>query len=223
MLNSRRRGFTLIELLVVLAILAILMIIALSMIQTNRDKAVDSKIKADLQRLKIVFEDYHADNGCYPPPSFFDDPSDCGASHLAPYLSTIPCNQKGGNPYTLERDPTGCEWFKIYADLSLSTDPQALELCSPSGSSLGNYATSSDNVVPSVLCDTQSSSSAPSSAPGVSPLPQGHNYYYCSAQGNCTSFNEESHVCTPYFVDNPNCNGTISPCATQFVGSCTSL
>lgn len=221
--NSRRNGFTLIELLVVLAILAILMIIALSMVTHNRDKAQDSKIKSDLHRLKLVFEEYHSDNGCYPPPDFFDDISDCGSNHLAPYLGSIPCNQKGGNPYTVERDSTGCEWFKIYANLAIESDPQALALCSDTGSSLGNYATSSDNVVASVSCDNQPGSANPSSAPGVSPLPQGHNYYYCSAQGNCTSFNEESHVCTPYFTDNPNCNGTISPCAAQFVGSCTSL
>lgn len=223
MFKHKRRGFTLIELLIVIAIIAILVVIALSMVKSNRDKATDSRIKSDLHRLKVAFEDYHADNGCYPPPSFFDDPSDCGSAHLAPYLSSIPCNQKSNNPYTLERDPSGCEWFKIYANLLISSDPQALKLCSSSGSNLGNYAISSDNVVPSVLCDAQSGSAAPSSAPGVSPLPQGHNYYYCSAVGNCTSFNEDTHVCTPYFVDNPNCNGTVNPCAAQQVGSCISL
>lgn len=222
MYREKAKGFTLIELLIVITILAILLILSLGLVRTNRDKAADSRVKADLHKLKIAFEDYHADNGCYPPPTFFDEPSDCGSSQLSPYMSSIPCNQKNGIPYTLERDPTGCEWYKLYTDLIVESDPQILALCSSTGSTLGNYAVSSENVIPSVNCDVFTSA-APSSGPGVTPLPQGHNYYYCSAVGNCTSFSEDTHVCTPHFVDNPNCNGTQSPCAAQFVGTCISL
>jgi prepilin-type N-terminal cleavage/methylation domain-containing protein len=216
-----KKGFTLIELLISISILAILVVIALSMVRSNRDKADDAATKADLQRLKIAFEDYYGDNNCYPPAEFFDSADDCGSNHLAPYLGSLPCDNTTDLPYVLETDATGCNWFKLYTNLKFAdADPSAQSLCGSGGSSLGNYGVSSDNVALTVACTTAPTSSPASSGTGEQ-LPPGHDYYYCSALGNCTSFDSELFVCSPYYTDNPNCNGGPNPC--QSVGSCTPL
>ncbi len=217
-------GFTLIELLVTVAILAILIMIALSMVRTNRDKADDAKTKSELNRLKIAFEDYYADNNCYPPSSYFDESSDCGSSQLTPYLGAIPCNRQTNLPYILETDPTGCTWFKLYTNLKASeSDPEAQALCAADGSNLGNYAISSDNVRPLVYCEA-TESSTPSSTPTPSPTPTpsfdpNSEHYYCSSLNNCTSFDPNVYICSPSYANNDNCDGGTTPCQT--VGSCT--
>lgn len=228
--NTNRKpqshGFTLIEVLVVVAIVAILVIIAIGALRGNRSKADDASVKAELVRLKTAFEDYYGDHNCYPPAEFFDEPSDCGSNNLTPYLNNLPCNPQTNEPYVVETDATGCSWFKIYADLkSSSTDPQALALCDDTGSTLGNYGISSDNVTLRVLCpENLASSPQPSSGNNTNPtpLPVGYNYYYCSGIGNCTSFDSNTYVCTPYFVDNPDCDG-IGPNKCSTVGSCQQL
>lgn len=213
-----KSGFTLTELLVSVAILAILVIIALSMVKTNRDKADDAKTKSELIRLRVAFEDYYGDHNCYPPAEFFDSADDCGSNNLAPYLGSLPCDRHTGLPYVLETDPTGCNWFKLYTNLRTSeSDPAAQALCATDGSQLGNYVVSSSNVAATVYCEN-----VPSSAPAATPptqLPAGHNYYYCSALNNCTSFDPSIETCTPYYTDNPNCGGTVSS-KCQTVGSC---
>jgi prepilin-type N-terminal cleavage/methylation domain-containing protein len=213
-------GFTLTELLISVAILAILVVIALSMVKTNRDKADDAKTKAELDRLRIAFEDYYSDHNCYPPAEFFDDASDCGSNNLSPYLGNLPCDRHTNLPYILETDATGCSWFKLYTSLRTSqSDPQAQALCASDGSNLGNYVVSSSNVTATVYCDV-----IPESSSGQPPtqLPEGHNYYYCSAVNNCTWFNHTIETCTPYYTDNPNCGGN-GDTKCQSVGSCQRL
>lgn len=216
-----KKGFTLIELLIVVSILAILVILAINLLRGNRDKADDAATKSDLNRLKIAFEDYYADHNCYPPASYFDDASDCGSSQLSPYLNRIPCDRHTDLPYILETDQSTCSWFKFYTTLnSASSDSDAVALCNDSGSSLGNYAVSSDNVRPLVLCSTNPAPSptpTPSSVPNPSYDPA-LNYYYCSSLSNCTSFDPAIYVCTPSFPSNPSCDGGTNPCQT--VGTC---
>ncbi|TXH02007.1 MAG: type II secretion system protein [Candidatus Moraniibacteriota bacterium] len=198
-----KKGFSLIELLVVVAILAILVTIALSMVTSNRDKATDAKTKSDLNRLKIAFEDYYGDHNCYPPAEWFDDASDCGSDVLKPYLNSLACNRKTDLPYAYVTDSTGCSWFKLYGTLLVDSDNDALTNSTVVDSIPYNYGVSSSNT---------------SLVDAPSPLPANHYYYYCSAVGNCTSFNASTHICNPYYVDNPNCDGGTSPC--QSVGSC---
>lgn len=205
----KKKGFTLIELLVVVTILAILIVLGLSLVGRNRDKAADAKVKSDLSRLKIAFEDYYGDHNCYPPPEWFDEAGDCGSNVLAPYLNTLACNPKTGLPYAYVTDATGCVWFKLYGVLNVGTDSQALSSPLTIGSYTYNYGSSSDNV------------SLGNIGGGGTPLPPGHNYYWCSNIGNCTSFNYSTHTCTPSYTDNPNCDGGATPC--QSIGSCTQL
>ncbi len=200
-----RKGFTLIEVLIVVAILAILVIATLLSFASQRRKAEDARVKSDLSQLKIAFENYYNDETCYPPITLFDDANDCGSNGLSPYLSNIPCNKSTGQPYHVEKDPTGCKWFKLYAPLENSSDPDAFTTPVSLGSELYNYGVSSSNVDAQVL--TQ--------------LPSGHNYYWCSGVGNCTSFDSTQFICTPYYTDNANCDGGPTPCQT--IGSCTPL
>lgn len=204
---QKKLGFTLIELLIVVSILAILVVIALSMVQGNRDKAEDAKIKSELNRLKIAFEDYYGDHNCYPPAEYFDEASDCGTSQLSPYLNAITCNPKTRQPYAYVTDDTGCVWYKLYGFVSNEQDALISPPLSIDTHSY-NYGVSSSNT--SVASTTNPNA-----------LPLGHNYYYCSSINNCTSFNHETTVCTPYYTDNPNCDGGANKCQT--IGSCQPL
>lgn len=207
----KKLGFTLIELLVVVAILAILILAALSMIGNRRDAATDAATKAELHRLKISFEDYYADNNCYPPASYFDASDDCNSAALSPYVKSLPCDDATGQPYVYETDSTGCGWFKLYAKLKAPhKDPEAQAQCdNTNGSSLGNYVEHSDNVAATVHCDIVYPS--PSSPPVV--YEPGHQYYFCSTSHNCTSITNFNIICDPTFVDDSNCGGTVgSPC-----------
>jgi general secretion pathway protein G len=84
-----------IELLIVIAIIASLAVIFLLMARTQISRARDADRKADLNRIKIAFEDYYNDNGCYPPATILDN---CGGPELRPYLDKVPCDPDG-NPY----------------------------------------------------------------------------------------------------------------------------
>ena len=70
---SNRSGLTMIELLVVLAILVILIILAFMAWRGQINKANDAKRKADLERLKVTFEDYYNDKECYPDAAILDN------------------------------------------------------------------------------------------------------------------------------------------------------
>lgn len=196
-------GFTLIEVIILVAIIALLGLALIVSLTHHRQQAEDARIKSDLNRLKIAFEDYYNDHNCYPPSTWFDGPEDCSSSVFQPYLTTIPCSSKTLLPYPLETDSTGCKWFKIYGSL---TTPSSTTTCSSTGSTLGNYGTSSSNVTISVLC---SPSPTPSLPPSPVPSPIPNNTYYCSAIGNCTYFDPNIWNCTPSYSD-PYCSGSNS-------------
>lgn len=195
----KKPAFTLIELLIVVAILAILTLTVLSSLSGQRTKGEDAKIKADLARLKIAFEDYYNDHNCYPPPAWFTAAANCGSTILAPYLQTLTCDPKTGLPYPVETDPTGCTWFKIYANLSTLSDPDLLSLTYSQGNvtKTANYGVSSSNI-----------SLLPSPAPSGS----AQQMYYCQQINNCTLV-PAGRTCTPSYPS-PNCDSaTGNPCA----------
>ncbi|KKU46847.1 MAG: hypothetical protein UX62_C0005G0007 [Microgenomates group bacterium GW2011_GWA2_46_7] len=211
----RKQGFTLIEILIVVSIIAILMLTLSFSITRQRDKADNARIKSDLSRLKIAFEDYYNDHNCYPPADWFDDSSDCGTPHLTPYLNQIPCDPHTGRPYPLEKDGACGTWFKLYGKLTNPTaDPQAVAQFSESGSTLGNYGVSSSNTVVSVVFATPT--------PTPTPAPSGttqntYSYCYNAANKDCNSFDPTVQNCTPYFINDDYCGGCLAN------GSCTPL
>ena len=188
-----KNGFTLIEVIIVVTILALLAIVLLSTVTKQRVKGEDARVKSDLERLKIAFEDYYNDNNCYPPDTWFDEASDCGSGNLSPYLSSIPCDFRDGVPYHLDHPEGGtCGSFALYANFRNEEDPSAFDVTSQTGGSY-NYAVSSTNIslgAPDTGGDTGGET----------------NGYYCSAQGNCTTI-PTGRTCSPTFAD-ADCGGT---------------
>lgn len=221
-------GFTLIEVLIVISILALLAMGVFFSVSRQRMKADDARAKADLALLKIAFENYYNDHGCYPPADWFDSQDDCGSNKLMPYLNTIPCDHNTGLPYVLETDATACVWFKLYATFDLpGSDEQALAQRSATGSKKGSYGVSSSNVTVTVYSDPNTSSPissptpTPTSTPTPPPTPSPVRYFCLFAgpgngiPGNCNTLSP-GQTCTPTYSD-PNCGadhcaGTTSTC-----------
>jgi type II secretion system protein G len=65
-IKRNKKGFTLIELLVVIAIIGLLATIVLVSLNNARNKANDTRIKADLSQMMLGIEMYYADNSAYP-------------------------------------------------------------------------------------------------------------------------------------------------------------
>jgi len=59
------RGFSLIEILLVIAIIGILAGIAVPLFLGERTKAMQAEAKANLETLRLLEEQYYAENGCY--------------------------------------------------------------------------------------------------------------------------------------------------------------
>lgn len=62
---TNKKGFSLIELLIVIAILGILATIAIPTFLGQKKKAAFSEAKSNLESLRLLEEQYFAENGCY--------------------------------------------------------------------------------------------------------------------------------------------------------------
>lgn len=150
-----RQGFSLIEILIVMAILVILMTIMAMTINpiAMRQKAGDARMKKDLQRIKVAFEEYRSDKKRYPNNSAPDylltklmTRENCGTGVFAPWLVPWPCDSNG-NPYAIRaEDGDWPRWFKVVAKLDNEKDGDIpVELRSLD---IGyNYGVSSDNIL----------------------------------------------------------------------------
>jgi prepilin-type N-terminal cleavage/methylation domain-containing protein len=84
MLKAAKRGFTLIELLIVIIILTILIGIVVGVsFQSNKNRANDVKMKADMDRVAKKLEEYFADNEQYPAAIY-------GGTFETDYMKTTP-------------------------------------------------------------------------------------------------------------------------------------
>ncbi len=119
-LNKKiHQGFTLSEVLIVVGIVVILSLIALIGINPSAQifRGFDTRRRADLNKIKIAFEAYYSDKGCYPPASVL---SQCGSDVLKPYLDSIPCDPNEGTPYKIKvvpEDSVCPQAFAIYSTL----------------------------------------------------------------------------------------------------------
>lgn len=65
--QKRQRGFTLMELLVVVTIIGILVAVALPAYRETIQRTKEAVLKENLFRLREAIDQYHADQGRYPP------------------------------------------------------------------------------------------------------------------------------------------------------------
>ncbi|MFA6814522.1 MAG: hypothetical protein WCR60_03190, partial [Patescibacteria group bacterium] len=121
--KKTQMGISVIEVLMMVAILLLLMVALYRTIGRDVDKARDADRKNDLKEIKIAFENYYNDKGCYPPPGSLDD---CGDTSLAPYLAQIPCD-KLGQPYlylpVANASGSSCGGYRVLTKLTILNDP----------------------------------------------------------------------------------------------------
>jgi prepilin-type N-terminal cleavage/methylation domain-containing protein len=122
-------GLTMIELLISVTILAILITVGMVNFGGAQRRTRDAERKRDLQDIKIAFENYYNDNGCYPAAGTMDS---CGAATLSPYLKQIPCDQTTGDPYGYVPLANACQGYRLYTQLEETRDEDIVSVgCSP--------------------------------------------------------------------------------------------
>ena len=129
------RGFSLAELMIVIVIIAVLALFGILAFHRQSIRGNDVKRKSDLEKMKILFEDYYNDNDCYPQMATWNaynciDGS--GGQFFAPYLSgqNIPCDPVTNERYlyiTIPEDQpanvSACSGYKLFAALGNRSDP----------------------------------------------------------------------------------------------------
>lgn len=218
--THNRTGFTLIEIMIVVAIVVILAILAMFMLTNNLAKSRDGKRKADIDRIKIAFEEYYDDQNSFPPDTIL---SNCGGDEFKPYLPNIPCDPKTKKPYCYVYDETdGGQNYRILSSLEYQDDPIIEQLnchsegvycgfedeCTPLGYSRFNYGVSSTNIV---VASENIGEVVPSPTPSPSPSPtppMAGNHHACSRAGVCNYYDNPTgapNYCPLTFAAS-NCN-----------------
>lgn len=217
---NKRPGFTLIEVMIVVAIVVILAILAMFMLTNNLAKSRDGKRKADIDRIKIAFEDYYGDQNTFPPETIL---SNCGSDEFKPYLPNIPCDPKTKKPYCYIYDTdNGGQNYRILSSLEYEDDPIIEELnchnegvycgfedeCTPLGYSRFNYGVSSTNIV---VASENIGEVTPSPTPTPTPVPLPSTVpgqHACSRGGVCNFYDNPTgapNFC-PLTFSHPQCN-----------------
>jgi type II secretory pathway pseudopilin PulG len=110
-MNNRKNGLTLIEVMIIMVIAVSFFILGFVVLYSQIGKSRDAKRKDDLQRIRIAFEDYFNDNGCYPRSEVLED---CGGDTFKPYLEKIPCDPESKEPYLIYVQQTVCpSWYIV--------------------------------------------------------------------------------------------------------------
>ena len=135
-LTSLQLAFTLIEVLLVVAIIVLLSLALLFNYQRHLMRSRDAVRKSDLTKIKLAFEEYYNDHGCYPPPHMLSQCGTVGGSgvgdpddpdylpHLYPYyLKSIPCDPLTHEPYFYQSlNGSYCRGYRLLAKLEIDTD-----------------------------------------------------------------------------------------------------
>lgn len=216
-----------IEMLIVLTVLAVLLLLWYLFSQSQLEKSRDAQRKADLDRIRIAFEDYYNDTGCYPEPGVLDA---CYTDSFSPYLQRIPCDPMTGEPYLyIPLQDDHCRGYRLFAGLENLNDPAieavgCLETPHCGVMEPFNYGISSG--VPVVIPDfvppdpeisptpspTSSPVVTPSPAPTPPPTQQPQFFYACDSAGTCNVYSGDNiylDTCPVTFSD-PNCSNQCS-------------
>ena len=212
--TNKKDGFSMIELLTAVAIIAILILVFMFAMRNQTARGNDAKRKADLENIKISFEDYYNDNDCYPPETTLDV---CGDESFQPYLNKIPCDPQSGDPYAYE-PVSGCGGYRAYTVLEDSNDPviekigcNGLEGCGAASGVEYNYGIA-------IGVDLYGGGAIGGSLPSPSPSPLW--VYACDSSGVCNQF-EEGHPLLsscPITFEQTNCQNSCASLANRCSG-----
>lgn len=198
-----------IELLIVVAILALIGTAMFMGLSIHMMKARDSRRKADLEKLKVAFENYYNDNECYPPLDVFfnggvaPDPALCNEplAALDPYLKEVPCDPTTGTPYVYYAPEGGdvCDGYRLYTKLENNADPSINKvgcdqgICGTSGEpyTTNNYGISMGAAIPE-------NGFTPSSMHQPSPEPSGFDGNFSCSPNTDPNINGGNPYCKEY-------------------------
>lgn len=220
--SKKTRGFTMIELLIVLTIIAFLSIAGAVAYNLQHQRALDARRKSDLAKLKVIFEDYYNDMGCYPSVVAM---SHCGLSDLAPYTPKVPCDPGTGLPYAYTVD-VACTRYGVLTTLQDTSDPIIAQLgCSPTclpGLPYNYGIANSGQDLSAVASDIQAgggtggaaptappATATPTPTPVPTPTPTPRiifSGYACSPSGECNVYADlEASGCPTSYTDPVTC------------------
>lgn len=124
-----------VELLIAMTIVVIVAVIMTGNFNPIQlvNKANDANRKKDLARIKVSFEEYFNDKGCYPSQSLLTDlmnESNCHGKIFSPWIADWPCDPVTKEPYyifvgteTTADDSLPCpHWYKILTNLDYKKD-----------------------------------------------------------------------------------------------------
>ena len=209
----KKKGVTLVELMIVMLILAILMVAMTSALNPANliNKGKDATRKKDLKRIKIAFEEYYNDKGCFPSQATIDELNSAPCGSVGLYqLNPWPC-EPGGGRYTVKVDATSAcpDWFAALTILRATSDKDMIKV---EGKKY-NYCVSSTNVTCMDYNDDEEVMGASSEEPIATPTP-----IVCEPKiGGCFTFqdgrcNTDTRGCfAPNCYSNGSC--TVSVCA----------
>jgi len=111
-----KKGFTLVELLIVMAVIAILIGIAVPSFRGMQMEANRTASQGNLQAIKLAFEAYYKNNGCYPTytsPTGTEWQTEITGSN-PPLLEVVPTDPVNGQSYQLMKSPNGM-YYIVYS------------------------------------------------------------------------------------------------------------
>jgi general secretion pathway protein G len=207
--RSASLGFSLIEVLIVVTILAILLIVFFLSMRTQLTRSRDTRRKADLEKIKVAFENYYNDNGCYPSEDILDE---CRGSQLSPYLSEVPCDPEGETPYLyVPISGDECGGYRLFTRLQYDADPVIAELGCDDECGCGygpeyNYGVSAGVPLSSGSCmvELPSASTSPSPAASTGPQPSPSIIYVYACWPDLSPGGEPIGTCKQYAEGHPD-------------------
>ncbi|EKD68228.1 MAG: hypothetical protein ACD_48C00016G0004 [uncultured bacterium] len=150
-----KRGFSLAEIMIVVTVIAILAVFALLSFQKQTIRGYDSKRKADLATLKVLFEDYYNDHTCYPTKGqwdLYDCITKANGDFLKPYLGgkDIPCDPVTNTRYLYmtinDKTEQPCGGYRAFSQLRDTSDGNIKDAgCDPDPNKGCGYAPYSFN------------------------------------------------------------------------------
>ena len=144
---NKSHGFSLIELLTSITLISILVIISYLVFPKLINKAIDSRRKTDLNKIKNVLEMYYNYENRYP-----DELPECGqplSFGNQVLLPSFPCDPVTGQPYYYQTKKINSQSFWIYTLLSDWGDPSVVQVGCQGGCGSDcsyNYGISSSNI-----------------------------------------------------------------------------